>query len=809
MFNNYLRIAVRNQWKNRGLAAINIIGLATVIGTCLLIFLYVFDEFSFDKFNLNADRIYRIGHDVKWGGNHFDLAQAPAALGPEALREFPQVDQYVRFSWHQPIVIKKGDENLSETKVTYVDSTLFDVFTLPMIAGNPKTALTEPHSIVITEAMAYKYFNRSNPLGEIMILNDNQRYRISGIMKNLPEESHFHFQFFLPMCENEDSRNGDNGWISENYNTYFLLRKDADARRLLPELDKMLDRHVVSILRNTMGTSAEQFKKDGSFVHNTLMPLAAIHLHSDKLGELDANGNITYVHAFSAAAVFLLLIACSNFMNLSTARSSNRAREVGVRKVLGSLRHHLIGQFLAESFALTFIAVLLGLLMAVLLLPWFNNLTSKQLNVSLLFQPVMLTALIVLMLVAGLLGGTYPALYLSAFNPIEVLKGKHARGFKNVWLRNSLVVFQFTSSIILIAATLIVYNQLSYIRSKDIGFNRDNVLIIQHTNTLKEQATMFADELRTIPGISNATITGYLPVNGDRSSSGFSPSPIMDPKMALIMQRWTVDENYLPTLGIQLVKGRNFLKDFASDSNAIIINEAAAKLLAADNPVNTKLYTWKGLDAKEIVTHTIVGVVKNFNFNSLRDMITPLALRFGRNKNSIAVRINSKDIAGTLALIKTKWHEINTLNPFIYSFIDEEFENQYRVEQQIGKISITFAILAVLIASLGLFGLVTYAAEQRVKEIGIRKVLGASMANILVMVSKDFLKLVLIASAIAFPLAWYVMHVWLQDFAYRVNISWWVFFAPGIISLFIAICTVAFQALKASLANPAITLRSE
>jgi len=809
MFQNYLITSLRNLLKNKGFTAINIIGLATGIATCLLIILYVMDEWSFDKYNLKADRIFRIDNEGQFGDNHFDLAQTPSAIGPEILREFPQVERYARITWHEPVSIKKGNANFRESGIVFADSTLFDVFTLPMISGDPSSALKEPGSIVITQTMARKYFEGKDPVGQTLLLDNKSSYTVTAVIKDIPEQSHFHYDLFLPMCENADSRDEAGGWLSQNYNTYLLFRKGVDARAMLPLFDKMLDRHLEPLLKKTLQPPTEDLRKQGILVRNSLMPLTAIHLHSNKLGELGPNGSITYVYIFSIIASFILLIACVNFMNLSTARSANRAKEVGVRKVLGSSKKDLIAQFLTESFIVSFVSVLMALLMAALLLHWFNTLAGKQLTINLLFRPAMIAAIFTLMLAAGLLAGIYPAFFLSAFRPIEVLKGKLANGFKSSWLRNSLVVFQFAVSIILIAGTLIIYKQLTYIRNKDLGFNREHVLIIQNSSALRTQATAFKNELLQIGGISHATMTGYLPVNGDRSSDAFFTSPSLDAKSSVVMQKWKVDEQYIPTLGIQMASGRNFFPDSPNDSNAVIINEAAAKLLGPGDPINKKLYRLVDMTSKRVMVHTIVGVAKNFNFNSLRDRITPLAMRFGKDNNSIAVRISSPDIPGVLARIKNKWQAMTTADPFVYSFMDEEFNNAYKSEQQTGQLFITFTSLAILIACLGLFGLSAYAAEQRIREIGIRKVLGASVGNIVGMLSKDFLNLVLVASLIAFPIAWYALHKWLQGFAYRIHISWQVFLVSGLIALLIAFLTVIFQAIQAALANPVKCLRTE
>jgi putative ABC transport system permease protein len=808
MLKNYLKTSLRSLWKNKGFSAINIIGLAAGLATCLLIILYVLDELSFDKYNTKAARIYRVNNEVKFGDNHFDLALAPALQGPTIVQELPQAEQFTRFRYHSSLSIKKGNENLRESNVTYADSTLLDVFSFQLVSGNPKTILNEPQTLLITESMAKKYFNRTDVAGESLLINNNKNYKITGVIKNIPSQSHFNYDFFVAMTDDKDSRD-ESGWLSENYNTYIVLKEGADPAKLVPELDKMMYRKVGPILKNAMNLSTDDFVKQGGYIKNSLTPLTDIHLRSNKMGEMGANGSITYVYIFSAIAAFILLIACVNFMNLSTAKSANRAREVGVRKVLGSLRKNLVSQFLVESLLVSFISLLLALLVAAVLLPLFNNLAAKQIPSSLLFQPFMMICAVLLVFIVGLLAGSYPAFFLSAFKPIEVLKGRLSGGFRRSWLRNTLVVFQFAVSIILIAGTLVVYNQLQYIRNKDIGFNKDKLLTINNISALNTQANAFKNELLGISGISNATITSYLPVNGNRNSNAFFSTPAMDQKGTVIMQEWIVDENYLPTLGIQVLNGRNLSPDFPTDSNAVLINEAAAKALATKDLLNKKLYQFGSADLKKIDERHIIGVIKNFNFSSLRDMITPMALELGKDGGSITLRMNSTDIPNVLTQIKNKWKAMAPAEPFVYSFMDEEFNNQYLTEQQTGKIFVTFAVLAIFIACLGLFGLAAYAAEQRTKEIGIRKVLGASVSNIAGMLSKDFLKLVLIASVIAFPVAWWAMHKWLQDFAYRVNIGWSVFFVSGMIALFIALFTVAFQAIKAAMANPVKSLRTE
>ena len=701
---------------------------------------------------------------------YLDLAQVPALMGSTMVREMPQVEQYTRMSWYGSFLVKKGSENIQEQRVGYADSTLFDVFTLPVIAGNPKTALKDYHSLVITETIAKKYFNNTDVVGKTMLINDTGYYKITAVIKDIPKQSHFHFDFFVPMMENRGS-NEDN-WFNENYTTYILLKKNADVKQVEAQLNPFMDEHIGPQLQSMVNISLNDFKKGGGFIRASLTPLTAIHLHSNKTAELDANGNAEYVYIFSGIALMILLIACVNFMNLSTARSSNRAKEVGVRKVLGSLRKNLVQQFLTESFLISFIALVIAILIACLLLPYFNQLAGKDIYTSTLFQPAMLLSLVALMLIVGLLAGSYPAFFLSSFKPIEVLKGKLAAGFKRSWLRNALVVFQFVISIVLIFGTVVIYNQLNYIHNKDVGFNRSQVITINHANELGEQAVSFKNELQQISGVQNATMSGYLPVNYNRNSNTYFTSPALDPGTAINIQAWTVDENYIPTLELKILQGRNFSQQFPTDSTGVIINEAAANFLAAKGLLNKKFYTLNDPQTKTLISYHIIGIVKNFNFSSLRDVVTPLGLFLGKDNGGISVRINSTDVPNVIAQIKNKWKSMAPSQPFDYSFMDEDFNKLYTTEQRTGQIFITFAVLAILIACLGLFGLVTYAAEQRVREIGIRKVLGANVTSIVSLISKDFLVLICIASLFAFPVAWWAMRKWLQDFAYRVDIGW-------------------------------------
>jgi putative ABC transport system permease protein len=808
MFRNYLKTAFRNFRKNKFYTSLNIIGLAIGLATCLLIMLYVQDELSYDQFHKNATRIYRVNNEVKFGDNHFDVAQTPALLGAEAVKQLPQVQQYTRLRPQGGFLVKKGNENLREGRVVYADSTLFQVFTFPMISGDPATALINPNSVVITESIAKKYFNRTDVAGRQLIIDNTKNYTVTGVIKDIPANAHFHFDFFLPLTENKRSRSDD--WLSQNFNTYILLKESASSEQIEQQLTALLNRFIAPELKSVLGITMDEFTRQGSFSKCSLMPLLSIHLHGDKLGELGENRNVRYVYIFSMVALFILIIACVNFMNLYTARSSNRAKEVGIRKVLGSLRINLLKQFLAESIFISSIALLVALAITLLMLPYFSQLAGKNIELSVLFKPLTIAILLMLPPVVGLLAGIYPAFFISAFQPITVLKGRLSAGFKAGWLRNGLVVFQFCISIILITGTLVIYSQLGYMNKKDLGFDRQQVLVIRNTSSLKQQAAIFREELLQLSGVTHATLTGYLPLNGYRNNSAYFNSPALDVKTSLPMQTWFVDENYIPALNMQLVAGRNFSSQLATDSTGIIINEAAAGFLGNKELLNKKLYELDDIETKKIIEFHIIGIVKNFHINSLRDAVEPMLLRLGKEeRGSIALRLNTTNIPSVIAQVKNKWQSAAPGIPFEYSFMDEDYNRLYSTEQRMGRLFISFTVLAILIACLGLFALVAYAAEQRVREIGIRKVLGASSMSIVKMLSANFLKLVLVATIISFPIAWYIMKQWLQGFTYRVNIGWEIFAIAGMATLIITLLTISFQSVRAAMAKPVKSLKAE
>jgi len=809
MIRNYIKTAYRSLLKNKGFTLLNVLGLSLGLASCLLIIFYVVDELSYDRYNAKADRIYRVNEDLKLGENNVLYAVCMPPLAQTLKSDFPYVENTVRiknaFSRH----VKKGAENILENNVAFADPSLFDVFTLPMISGKPQTALAEPNSVVLTESAAKKYFNSANVVGRTLTFDDKDAYKVTGVIKDIPRNSHFNFDFFISMSTWPDSRSDE--WLRSDYNTYVLFKDAADHKKLEAALPAFLSKYSGPQMRSQLKMSTAAFEKSGSYFRLNLTALTDIHLKSNRSGELGPNSTVQYVYIFSAIALFILLIACVNFMNLSTARSANRAREVGVRKVLGSPRKYLVFQFLTESILITLVATLIAFFAAVVLLPAFNQLSGKNMVINAQMLAWLIPALLCIILVVGSLAGTYPALFLSGFQPINVLKGKLSAGFKGGGLRSFLVVMQFSISIFLIVGTLVIHNQLNYIQSKDMGYNRNQVLIIQNAFELGNQAQTFKQEVKQLPGVADATLTGYLPTASQKNTSIFFKDASFDQKKALFPQTWEVDEDYIKTLDMKMAAGRSFSADMLTDSSAIIINEAAAKFLGLDNPLNKPLYRSNG--GEQVVANSkqyhIIGVVKDFNFASLRDVVSPMVLVMGHNNGALAIRADTKNLPALLSRIKEQWSGLSPNVRMNFSFMDKDFEAIYRTEQRTGAVSIVFTSLALLIACLGLFGLAAYAADQRTKEIGIRKVLGASVSAITTMLSFDFIKLVFIAILIALPAGWYLMNLWLRDFAYRVNIEWWELALAGFAAILIAFITIGFQSIKAALSNPVNSLRSE
>jgi putative ABC transport system permease protein len=806
MIRNYFKIAWRNLVLHKAFTFINIVGLAVGLATCLLIVLFVGHELSYDRYHARADRIYRMTIFGQIGGKEIKVAQVSVPAGPTLAHDYAGVEAVTRMSAEGTFIVKRDHESFKEEQVVFSDSNFFEVFSIPLLKGNPKTVLTEPQTMVITQTIARKYFGDRDPIGQTLTLGTRGLFRVTGVCADVPSNTHFHFNMFgsLRSTELRDT------WLTSGITTYIVLQPGYSINQLEAKIPELVKNHIGTEVQQLLGMSLSEFLKKGNSFGFRFQPITSIHLGSDLEQEMEANGDIKYVYIFSAIAVFILLVACINFMNLSTAGSAGRAKEVGIRKVLGSIQRQLVGQFLSESVLLTFMALVLALVIVGLALPGFNQLSGKQFELSALTKGWMLPGIGLSALFIGLLAGSYPAFFLSAFKPVSVLKGnRFLAGFRSGWLRNSLVTVQFVVSIGMIIGTMVVYQQLHFIQNKKVGFDKDQVLILQDTYTLDKKINAFKAELTKLAQVQDVTMAGYLPAGvSNNGSDGFQPDN-GDPQSTPYREKsYYIDENYLSTLGIGLSQGRNFSKAFPSDSVAILINEAAVKRFGWKKPVGQRLWTIGNGSPESHRLYTVVGVVKDFHFESMHQHIAPLVMFYGQDNYQMALRIRTTDMPGLLKTLEQKW-KAQTDNPFAYSFLNDRFNKMYQSEQRVSRLFVIFAGLTVIISCLGLFGLAMFTAQQRTKEIGVRKVLGASVASVVALLSKDFLKLVLIAILIASPIAWYAMNRWLQDFAYKVDLSWWVFALAGLLAIGIALLTVSFQSIKAALMNPVKSLRSE
>jgi putative ABC transport system permease protein len=792
-----LRLAIRQLLKTRGFTTLNIFGLTLGLASFLLIAAFIRDELSYDHFNANADRIYRVNTDLWANGQLSHFADAAPPVAPTLLAHYPEVEQAVRMlPLDGGMQLRKGESVVKEDRVVRCDPSIFKIFSLSMIQGNPATALQTPNTVVITAPMALKYFGTTAAVGRILrSVDDTVPLTVTGVIRDIPAEASFHYDFFVTM-RGDGMETDNNFYAIFPMSTFILLRPGASATALQSKLGTFMW---------TWDKMYSEFDTSGYFLHVNLTALTDIHLHSSRTDELGVNGNIQYVYIFSAIALFVLIIAAINFMNLATARSASRAREVGVRKVLGSLRSSLMAQFLTESLLITTVAAILAIGLVWTVLPWFNHLADKHIVLDGHTLAWMLPVIVGTVIVVGLLAGIYPAFFLSAFKPVQVLKGKIATGFRGGTLRSTLVVFQFSISLFLIIGTLVVYRQLSYIHKKDLGFDRSRVLVVKGMEALSNPRTL-KQEVRQLTGVTEASISGFLPTNTKRWHNYLTAS---DTHLGSWCQLWKIDEDYLPAMGMRLIAGRNFSPSYGTDSNAIVINEAAAKLWTIDKAPLDKavVVPWYGTQR---IMH-VIGVVKNFNFSSLRDNIDPLAFVnvVDDDATALVVRAKTDNWPGLLAQMKARWAAVAPHRSFEFSFMDSDFDGLYHAEQRMGQLSILFSTLAIVIACLGLFGLAAYAAEQRTNEIGIRKVLGASVPSIIGLLSRDFGRLIALAILIATPLAWLGMNKWLQNFAYHTTITPWTFVLAALIVLLIAAATTIYQSARAAVANPIDSLRAE
>ncbi|HVK96391.1 MAG TPA: ABC transporter permease [Flavisolibacter sp.] len=817
MIKNYIKVAFRNMMRRKGFSFINILGLATGMAVCLLIVLFISDEINYDKHHNNAERIHRVVLERIYPGRSTSYSIIPQSLGESIQKEFPEVQESTRVfnfgAGNGNFFMRVDDKVYEEQHVLAVDSNFFNVFTGDFITGNPAKALM-PHSAVLSESMAIKMYGSAEQAMNKKFVTDgdqNNTFMITGVCKDWPGNSHFTFNVLLAVSGYPFIRQPNYTGFSAH--TYLLLKPNASAEAVERKLPVIVEKYVSGEIEKSFGQSYKDFKAAGNGYNYYLQPLNNIHLTSDLEGELSVNGSMTSIYIFGVIAIFILFLACINFINLSTARSVERAKEVGIRKTFGSEKKALIFQFLVESVLISFIALIVAFGLILLLLPLFNQLSGKSLSLITFLTPVHLLLMILLAVLVGIIAGLYPALVLSSFKPILVLKGRFKSNKSGLLLRNGLVVFQFAISVILIISAIIVNQQMSFMTSGDLGFRKDHIVIVERADLLGEQTEAFKTEISRIPGVEQVSGTSSLP--GTNNFFGITINQV-NSKESMTGRGVIVDENFAKTLDLQLVQGRFFSKAFGTDSLSIVLNEKAVSELGLKNPLGAQLFSPGNLlnapDGSPY-TYTVVGIIKDFHFQSLHQKISPLILinsaKFANNANVLAIRVKANNFHSALTNIENKWKSFVQDRPFHYNFLDKNLEAQYLAELRIQKIFATFSSLAIFIACIGLLGLVAYTTTQRTREISIRKVLGASTGSIVNMLSKDFLKLVAIASLVSFPLAWWGMNKWLEDFAYRIEIDLLVFVVAGIAAVLVALITISFQSLKAALSNPVKNLRTE
>jgi putative ABC transport system permease protein len=811
MLKNHIKIAWRSLKKQPFFTFLNTFGLAIGIAGALLISLYIYHELSYDNMFADADRIHRVNADIKFGGEDRKFAVAPAPMAEAIDNDFSEVELATRFRTRGSALIRKANTevNIKEQHAIMVDSTFFEMFGIDLLVGDLKTALKSPNTLILTKTAAEKHFGIDNALGQNLLLNNTETYTVTGVIDDLPNNSFLRdHTIFMAMAGYDDSRIVN--WGSNNYQTYIKLIPSANIEDIQAPLRGFLGKYVIPGVQQFMpGITEEQFKAAGNHLIYSTIPLLDIHLKSDRVAEISANNDIQSIYILSFIAIFIIVLACVNFMNLSTAHSLKRAKEVGIRKTLGSKKGELIRQFLVESGLVSFGSLLFAILLAIIALPFFNDLADKDISMP-YSSPFFWLILLASGAVLGLLSGSYPAFFMSKFIPVKVLKGTSSNSLGGGKVRNALVVFQFAISVFLIISTLVVYQQLEYIQNKDLGFSKDQVLIVDDVFTIGDQATSFKEEVRKLGFVKNATLSSYFPTPSNRSDSVFAPvEGATDQENALSMQRWGVDHDYISTMALEIIAGRDFDQRFKNDSTSIIVNESAVAVIGVSSNEAVGMRYTPDMGSENPRYFTIIGVVKDFHFSPFRTEIESLSLHLANETGSMAVKLEEGSFSNAIASIEGIWNKLAPGQPFDYYFMEDSFNNTYQAEQRLGRIFIIFTILSILIACLGLFGLAAFNAEKRTKEIGVRKVLGASVSQITYRLSADFLKLVGVAILVSLPIGWFAMNKWLEDFSYRIEIGWWVFVLAAFLAVAISILTVSYQSIKAAIVNPIKSLRTE
>ncbi|GAB3698894.1 ABC transporter permease [Spirosoma flavus] len=804
MLRNYLKIAWRNLMLNKAFTAINMLGLAIGLTSFMFIAVFVYNELSYDRYPAKASHLYRVQLSVVGNGNVEIYPNVDMAVGEGIQRTFPEVKASTRMG---PAIdyIQYREKQFKEAHLAFADSNFLQLFSIPLIKGNAATALVAPNSIVISKEFAAKYFDDEDPIGKSLAVGTQREpFTITGLIDKIPDNSHFHADAFMSLSTRHIT---NPTWSNLGFFTYLELAEKADPKKLEAKFPQLVAKYVVPEIQRDMGVSLAEAQKSIETFRFLLQPLTDIHLYSNTKYEMEPNSDIQYVYIFSALALFILLLACINFTNLSTAQAAKRSREVGIRKVMGSIKNQLIFQFLTESVLLTFFAMVCAYGLIILLLPYFNQIANKSIDLSFFLDYRAILGLFLISLLSGIIAGVYPAFFLSSFSIIKTLKGSFfGKGSQKRPLHNGLIVFQFSISTILLIATIVVYKQLDFMQNKKLGYEKDQVLALPDTRLLGDKQLAFKDQLLQNPHVVSASLSRFVPGGIMMDGTQIYPKNETSNGVEIHTNIYHVDYDYLRTLGIRIVQGRNFSRDFPTDSiSGVLINESAVRELGwkGVNPVGRSVVRSGNHEFK------VIGVVKDFNYVSVKQKVAPLMLMMGRNAGGIVLKIKTTDVTDFLDNLKQQWAAFNPGGPLEFHFLDDQFASFYASEQRTQQLFSVFAILAIIIASLGLFALSAFVIEQRTKEIGIRKVMGASVPGIVQLLVKDFVRLVFIAVVIAAPIAWYAMHKWLQDFAYRIDVEWWMVALSGLMALSIALLTVSFRSIKAALVNPVKSLRSE